>query len=679
MPDVSTKSIFKLSMIIFSIAFLSLIVFASLYTQKKVNTSFLTDEEREWLDSHEGQIKIGYTTDYPPIEFLENGQYVGISADYFHLLEKKLDITIDMVEFEHWDELIAQAKRREISGITAATKTKERSAYFDFTVPYIMNPNVIITRQNFSEQLTFDKLADSTIELLVVKDYAITEYLKRDYPNINYVEVLSPNEGLRKVSLGEADAIIIEIMSASASITEDSLSNLVVNAETPFESNLSIATRNDWPILSDIFGKGLAQITESERQSIRSKWVLFEEKSIFETPYFGITLTFILLLLVFVLITVIMWNYTLKKAVNDKTLTLENYKNQLLKEIEERKKTEEIIKYRSYHDELTGLYNRAYFSEQFLHLNQAEHLPLSIIVADLNGLKITNDTFGHQTGDQIIIQIARILESVFQDDGIIARIGGDEFVILLPNTPKSLADNFCQQVKQACALAPKTPIQPSVALGFETKNDMTSDINMIFKQAEDKMYEDKLGEQGHISTTILESLEGLLRKTTNESSEHSQRLRNLALKLGRQLSLSRQDLNALSLLADLHDIGKLALSEELLQKKAPLTLDEWERIKKHSELGYKIATSLPELSQIATGILNHHERWDGAGYPQGLAKEDIPLLARIIALVDAYDVMTMGRPYKTPLSKSDAIKELKKCAGTQFDPALVKLFINEVL
>lgn len=672
------KRIFGILIVILTL----LILFPSFFTSctnQDTQNIFLTDEEREWLDNHKGQIRIGYTTDYPPVEFLEGGNYVGMSADYFQLLEEKLDTTIEMVRFDHWNELIEQAKSREISGITAATKTPERSEYLDFTVPYILNPNVIITRENFSEQLSFDKLADSTMEVLVVEDYAIIEYLDKNYPNLNYSEVISPSDGLRMISFGEADAMVIEIMSASASIDRDNLSNLIVNTETPYESNLSIATRNDWPILNDILNKGLAQITEDERQTIKSKWIPFERESFFITPYLGMVLSSIMILLIFIIIIVTIWNYTLKKAVKDKTSDLENYKDQLLKEIEERKKTEEKIIYKSYHDELTGIYNRAFFNEKFAQLDREEYLPLSIILADLNGLKITNDTLGHQTGDRLLIQISRILESVFRETDIIARIGGDEFVILLPNTSKDTTRNLCDRVKEACLNCAPNPIKPSVALGYETKTDMSSDMDIIFKHAEDNMYEHKIGEREHISTTILKSLEILLRETTNESFGHSQRLRTMAFEIGNILSLSGDYLDALSLLADLHDLGKLAISEDILQKEEPLTKEEWERIKKHPELGYKIANALPELSQIAMGILSHHERWDGHGYPQGLEKEDIPLMARIISIVDAYDVMTIGRPYKPAMSKNEAIEELKKCAGKQFDPALVELFVTQVL
>ena len=649
------------------------------YTHDASQEIFLTDIERNWLIQHEDQIKIGYTTDYPPIEFLEDGNYVGLSADYFHLLEKKLDISIEMVEFEHWNELIEKAKYREISGITAASKTPERSEYLDFTLPYILNPNVIVTRKNFSKNLTFDELADSTLQVLAVEGYAIIEYINKNYPDIHFSTVLSPEAGLRKVSLGESDAMVLELMSASSSIQKYGLSNLTVNTETSYESNLSIATRNDWPMLNTIFNKGLSQITEEEHQAIKEKWLPFERKTIFDSPYFSPILIAILFLLIAILISIIIWNYALKKAVLEKTSALEDSKNQLLKEIEERKKTESKIIYKSNHDELTGLYNRAYFNEKYAQLDHPEYMPLSLLLADVNGLKITNDTLGHKAGDTLLIQFSQVLKNVFRDTDIIARIGGDEFVVLMPNTSKENALKFCQRVKDTCNTSPKYPIRPSVALGHGTKENISGNLDIIFKHAEDKMYEHKISEKAYISKTILDSFQTLLRETTNETFEHSERIRSTALQLGIDLGLDKQSLDALSLLADVHDLGKLAIAQDILYKTSPLSEDEWTRVKKHPELGHKIANALPELSHIATSILSHHERFDGFGYPNGLSKEQIPLLARIISIADAYDVMRTGRPYKSPISKASAIEELKKCAGQQFDSALVDMFIANLL
>jgi len=138
-------------------------------------------------------------------------------------------------------------------------------------------------------------------------------------------------------------------------------------------------------------------------------------------------------------------------------------------------------------------------------------------------------------------------------------------------------------------------------------------------------------------------------------------------------------LNDLSLLSSLHDIGKIAITEEILLKKTRLTEEEWEAIKKHPVIGSNIAKSTTQIAHVADGILYHHEWWDGSGYPKGLKGENIPIEARIISIVDAYDVMRNGRPYKRKMSKTEAVMELKRCSGTQFDPNLVEIFLSKVL
>ena len=146
--------------------------------------------------------------------------------------------------------------------------------------------------------------------------------------------------------------------------------------------------------------------------------------------------------------------------------------------------------------------------------------------------------------------------------------------------------------------------------------------------------------------------------------------------LGKEINLASVELDKLSLLSYLHDIGKVAVSEKILKKKEKLNKEEWEEIKKHSETGYRIAVSTDEFSHIAKEILNHHERWDGSGYPEGLKGDEIPLLSRILAVVDAYDIMLNGRPYKNKKSVEDALLELKNNAGSQFDPELVEKFVE---
>lgn len=654
--------------------------------QKESASIFLTEEEQAWLTEHEGQIRIGYTTDYPPVEYLIADDYVGISADYFKLLEEKLGTKFEMVEFDQWSDLIEAARSRNVSGITAATKTPERSNYLDFTVPYIMNPNVIITRKNFSEKLTFEKLSNSSMDILVIEEYSIIEDLEKNHPKLEFRTVPNTSDGLRLVAFGEADALIVEIMSASAGIEHDKITNLMVNTEIAYDSNLSIATRNDWPVLGAILNKGLAQISKSEKQDILNKWVPIQRKGIVENRFFWMILGAILIILSFIIITIVVWNRLLQKAVQEKTEELINKneqlyrtKKQLLEEIEERKKSEAHIKFKSHHDELTGLYNRTYYSEQLEHFERTQKIPLSIVLGDLNGLKITNDTLGHEVGDRLLIKIAEILKANCDEKDIVARIGGDEFVILMPDGTDIMAQALCKRIKTACDEAKMDPIKLSVALGHSERVNLQQSLQSVFKKAEDQMYENKMYESESTHTGILESLKAMLRATTEETSEHSRRMEELAIQLGKLIGLTQQELNALASLADLHDLGKVAISDEILLKEGPLTAEEMEKVRRHPDLGFKIASTSPRLAQIAEGILSHHEWWDGTGYPRGLKGEEISILARIISLVDAFDVMTIGRPYKKAMTKEAAIEEIKRCSGTQFDPTLVALFVQNVM
>jgi diguanylate cyclase (GGDEF)-like protein/PAS domain S-box-containing protein len=340
---------------------------------------------------------------------------------------------------------------------------------------------------------------------------------------------------------------------------------------------------------------------------------------------------------------------------------------------------EKKLEFLSYNDQLTGLYNRAYFDQELKRLDNQDELPLSLVVIDVNGLKMINDVYGHLAGDELIKSAAAVLKSCLRDEDILARFGGDEFALILPQTPKKDVEKIIKRIKEESNKVDVEGNKLSLGIGFATKTEMEEEIEQIFDQADENMYKDKLVKSKDSKNNIIKNLIITLEAKSNENKEHVQRLEELAVKLGRRLDLSYEQLSNLSLLASIHDIGKVTISEGILKKPDKLNEDEWETMKKHAERGYKIASSTEEFSAIAKYILHHHEKWDGTGYPNGLKGEEIPLFSRIIAIVDAYDVMTHARPYSDPLSKEEALKEIKKCSGSQFDPELVEEFVDLIL
>jgi len=348
----------------------------------------------------------------------------------------------------------------------------------------------------------------------------------------------------------------------------------------------------------------------------------------------------------------------------------------IFRDITERKLSEEKIRYLSFHDSLTGLYNRGYFEEEMKRLDTKRQLPISIIVGDVNGLKLSNDAFGHYIGDELLKAAAECIKKSCRKEDIISRWGGDEFVILLPTVTETNVQKVCDRIMNECEKYDELPFKISISLGEATKNDESQDLREILKTAEDKMYKNKLMSGKSMRNSIITSLKTTLYENSFETDEHSGRMIKLCKKFGKVLELSNSKIEELVAIATLHDIGKVAIPKEILSKPGKLTLEEMEQVKKHSEIGYRIAKSCPEISHLAEGILGHHERWDGEGYPNKLKGEKIPYESRIISILDSYDVMISDRPYKRKMNQKEAEKELKRCAGTQFDPCLVEKFLE---
>ncbi|HAT4186065.1 TPA: diguanylate cyclase [Clostridium perfringens] len=337
---------------------------------------------------------------------------------------------------------------------------------------------------------------------------------------------------------------------------------------------------------------------------------------------------------------------------------------------------ENKLKKMSYRDKLTGLYNRAYFDEKLKELNNKEFFPLSFVMGDLNGLKVINDAIGHLEGDKILKEISRVIKNSCRKDDLIFRWGGDEFCILLPKTTEEEAEAICNRIRKNCKLNHKTIIPLSIALGVSSKKESKKPIDEVLVEAEDKVYREKLVNEKRIKKNIIDSLNKELFLRHDYIKEHINIVKKYAVELGKKMNLSEKELKNLKMLAKLHDIGKVGIPEEILSKPGKLKKEEYEIIKTHAEKGYRIAMFNPEFEKIAPCILAHHEKYDGTGYPLGLKGNDIPLLARIINVVDSYDAMTNKRVYKGSLSAEEAKKELKKNSGTQFDPMIVEEFLE---
>lgn len=349
-------------------------------------------------------------------------------------------------------------------------------------------------------------------------------------------------------------------------------------------------------------------------------------------------------------------------------------------DITQKKKFEQKLAYISLHDQLTALYNRAYFEEELKRLSTSRKYPITIIVADVNGLKLVNDTMGHDKGDELLTACARVLKKAFRSSDVVARVGGDEFVALLPRTDgktgKSILKRLRLFIDKYNQEHPELPL--SVSFGIATADTPEQSLKEIYKKADDLMYQEKLNLGSSARSKIVNALLTALSERDYITEGHARRMQKLCQDLGEKVGLSAQQLANLSLLAQVHDLGKVGIPDRILFKRGPLTEKEWEVMRQHPEKGYRIAMSSPDLAGIADLILKHHEKWDGTGYPLGLKEEEIPIECRILSIVDAFDAMTSGRPYCRTKTIEDALKEIRRCAGTQFDPRLAEAFIEMI-
>ncbi|MDD3168050.1 MAG: diguanylate cyclase [Eubacteriales bacterium] len=351
----------------------------------------------------------------------------------------------------------------------------------------------------------------------------------------------------------------------------------------------------------------------------------------------------------------------------------------LINDITAQKEAEEETHYLNYHDQLTGLYNRRFYDEELRRLDTERNLPISLIMADVNGLKLTNDAFGHMAGDQMLTKIGGIIKRECRGDDIAARIGGDEFMLLLPRTSAKEADGIMKRISEAIQKEKWEGIICSISFGSGTKRFRWEDMKKIYMMAEDRMYRDKLSESRSMRYEMISIIRETLYQKNEREQRHCERVSALCESIGTAMCLSQGEVAELKTAGLLHDIGKIGIDENMLNKSGDLSKVEWEDMKRHPEIGYHILSSVNEFAAIAEYVLCHHERVDGKGYPRNLMEPEIPRQSKIISIADAYDAMTSERTYKRVMTKAEAVEEIRKNIGCQFDSEIATVFIEKVL
>ncbi len=350
----------------------------------------------------------------------------------------------------------------------------------------------------------------------------------------------------------------------------------------------------------------------------------------------------------------------------------------VFRDVSNEKRKQSEIEFLSYHDPLTGLGNRRLLDKQLCRIDREEYLPISVIMGDVNGLKLTNDAFGHNAGDELIQKAASALRTLCRPDDIICRYGGDEFVVILPKTAGEEAHELILKLRKAFSGISVGPVKFSMSLGWAVKNNIGENIRETINSAENFMYEKKIYESPSIRGKIVKSLMNSLIADSETERNHAERISEMCAKMANAFHLGEDDVEKYKLACKLHDIGKISIDKRILNKNGELSPEEKDIVRHHPEVGYRILSAVPDFADISEYVLAHHERWDGTGYPRGLKGEEIPYISRIIAVMDSYDAMTSQNTYRNEMDEEAAVMEILEQSGKQFDPDIVKIFAQKI-
>ncbi len=346
----------------------------------------------------------------------------------------------------------------------------------------------------------------------------------------------------------------------------------------------------------------------------------------------------------------------------------------LVVDITDRKIMEERLRFLSVHDPLTGLYNRAFFDEEGVRMASGRFDPLGVVVADLDGLKLVNDLLGHSAGDRLLRETGRLLKEAFRSSDVVARVGGDEFAAFLPECGEGFAHEARRRILTAVERHNETqggaPL--SLSVGCASGSGKSPGLASLMEEADNLMYQQKRLQSPRSRARLLHRLLESFEQKTPDTSREEALIRTLLS----QKSFPGADPLCGALLARYHDLGYAGLPGEIWRSASPLTEDEWRDMRRHPEIGYRIALACDHLAPVAEAILGHHERHDGTGYPRGLKEDEILPINRLFAVVDAYNAMISPRPGRPARSSLEAAEELRRHAGSQFDPEAVAFFLE---
>ncbi|NBG87200.1 sensor domain-containing diguanylate cyclase/phosphohydrolase [Isachenkonia alkalipeptolytica] len=332
------------------------------------------------------------------------------------------------------------------------------------------------------------------------------------------------------------------------------------------------------------------------------------------------------------------------------------------------KEAEERVRYLSYHDQLTGLYNRHFIEEEMQRLDVERNLPLSMIMIDANGLKLVNDAFGHKAGDELLLKTARVVKQVTRKEDLVARTGGDEFLVFLPETGVEETLKIQKRMEDLAKEVIVCNLPLSFSVGSYTKKHTRITMEDALSQAETRMYRQKFRERETVRKKYINGILQQLFIRSPEEKRHAERIKELSRRIGVSMGIEGRKLQNLERAAYYHDIGKISIREDLLLKKGKLNKKEEQEITRHSEIGYSIFNSSTEFIPLSDTLLAHHERYDGKGYPKGLKGKEIPLWSQIIHFANLYDDLTSTRTRQEVYSCEKALEELTEAKGTAIDP-----------